>query len=306
VRRGDCEPAAAAARIGSVIRELRLVCHYINTALPPFKQAIGNRCVSVMPGRMIRLRLFLATTLLAASAAPAPAPAQELPNEGQGEAAYQVFLAGKPNVAAEVRSFEDWLRRKHVHGILPTWQLLRTATMWSECNGPPFQVPPRKYWPNVASTLRFVRLHVLPSVGPVQAVSGYRNPGLNICARGSANSAHRDYSALDLVPLKPLDRRQIFDRMCRVHRRKGPAGDVGLGFYAFTRFHVDTRSFRRWGSAGPLGNESPCAVIERGEDPLAPPLPQPVTVTVPAPPVSPARQEVPSNPPPVPDIAMNR
>lgn len=254
---------------------------------------------------MIRLRLFLATILLAAFAA--PAAAQELPNEGQSEAAYHAFLAAKPHVAAEVRSFEDWLRRKHVQDILPTWQLLRTATMWSDCNGPPFQVPPRKYWPNVAATLRFVRTHVVRALGPVQAVSGYRNPRLNLCARGSAGSAHRDYSALDLVPLKPLDRRQIFDRMCQVHRRKGPASGVGLGFYAFTRFHVDTRSFRRWGSAGPLGNESPCAVIERGGDPLAPPLPPPNPVVPPAatPPVSPPTQEVPSIPPSQPGPATS-
>ena len=260
---------------------------------------------------MFRLRLLLATILFAALSA--PAAAQELPNEGQSEAAYYAFLAGKPHVAAEVRAFEDWLRRKQVHGILPTWQILRTATMWSECNGPPFQVPPRKYWDNVAATLRFVRRHVVPAVGPVQAVSGYRNPGLNQCARGSANSAHRDYSALDLVPMKPLDRRQIFEAMCRVHRRKGQANGVGLGFYAFTRFHVDTRSFRRWGSAGPMGNESPCAVIERGGDPLAPPLPMPVTpppISVPPPAVPPRvpanPQEVPSNPAPSRDSAVNR
>ncbi len=263
-----------------------------------------------MPGRMFRLRLLLATILLAACAA--PAAAQELPTEGQSEAAYHAFLAAKPHVATEVRAFEAWLRRKQVHAVLPTWQLLRTATMWRECNGPPFQVPPRKYWENVAATLRFVQAHVVPAVGPVQAVSGYRNPGLNLCARGSAGSAHRDYSALDLVPLKPLDRRQIFDRMCRVHRRKGQAAGVGLGFYAFTRFHIDTRSFRRWGSAGPMGNESPCAVIERGEDPLAPPLPAPLPAPLPVqppvilPPVSPTPQEVPSNPPPPGRSAMNR
>ena len=43
-----------------------------------------------MPGRMIRLRLLLATILLAAFAA--PAAAQELPNEGQSEAAFLAFL----------------------------------------------------------------------------------------------------------------------------------------------------------------------------------------------------------------------
>lgn len=250
---------------------------------------------------MFRVRLLLATILLAAFAA--PAAAQMLPNEGQSEAAYYMYRAAKPHFAADVDAFEDWLRRKDADGVVPTWQVLRTASMWRECNGPPFQVPPRKYWPNIARTLRFVRGHVVPAMGPLQAVSGYRNPALNICAGGAVNSAHRDYSALDLVPLKPLDRPAIFDRMCRVHRRKGPAHGVGLGFYAFTRFHVDTRSFRRWGSAGPLGNESPCAVIERGGDPLAPPLPPPAPAT---PPLSPAPQQVPSIPQPQPQSAVNR
>jgi len=221
-----------------------------------------------MPAR--RLALIIAAAVGLASSATA---AQELPNAGQGEAAYQRFTAGKPAFAARVVEFESWLRAKRIAGVLPTWQILRTATMWSECNGPPFEVPPRKLWRNVAATLRFVRDHLVSAVGPVQAVSAYRNPGLNICARGSAGSAHRDYSAVDLVPLKPLDRRRIFDAVCRVHRRKGPANGVGLGFYAFTRFHIDTRSFRRWGSAGPMGNESPCAVIERGGDPEAPVVP---------------------------------
>ena len=59
-----------------------------------------------------------------------------------------------------------------------------------------------------------------------------------------------------------------------MHSAHGAATDVGLGFYSFTRFHIDTRGFRRWGSAGPDGNESPCAVLERGGDPEAPPPPR--------------------------------
>ena len=72
------------------------------------------------------------------------------------------------------------------------------------------------------------------------------------------------------------------------HARWGQAAGIGLGFYAFTRFHVDARSFRRWGSAGPAGNQSPCAVLERGGDPEAPPLPPPVVVPVPTRPAIPA------------------
>lgn len=232
---------------------------------------------------MVRYLLFLTLLTL-----PGVAAAQELPDEGQSEAAYRDYLVAKPHFATRVSAFEAWRRAKGVD-ILPAWQILRTATMWRVCNGPPFEVPPEKLWSNVAATLRFVRDHVEPAVGPVQAVSAYRNAALNVCARGSATSAHRDYSALDFVPVKSLTRRDIFDRMCRVHRRKGPVAGVGLGFYAFTRFHVDTRSFRRWGSAGEAGNESPCAVLDRGGDPEAPPLPPPAGEEVPP---------LPSAPPP--------
>jgi hypothetical protein len=252
-----------------------------------------------------------AAILTSLVALPSPAAAQELPDEGQSEAAYRAFLVAKPHVAAEVAAFEAWLARKSVADALPSWQILRTASMWRVCNGPPFEVPPRKLWPNVARTLRFVRDQVRPALGPVEAVSGYRNAALNICARGAATSAHRDYSALDLVPAKALTRRQIFDRMCLLHRRKGEAAGVGLGFYAFTRFHIDTRSFRRWGAAGAMGNESPCAVIERGGDPEAPPVavepPPPAPAVVqPHPPLAEAPPPDPARPKPAASRKVNR
>lgn len=239
-------------------------------------------------------RPFMILLALTAAAAASTARAQSLPDAGQSEAAFEVHLAKKPHLRSAVAELEAWLRAKRVHDVLPTWQILRTASMWRACNGPPFEVPARKLWPNLVATLRFVRDHVRPALGPLQAVSAYRNPELNVCAGGAANSAHRDYSALDLVPAKDLTRLQIFHQACRVHAFKGPAAGVGLGFYAFARFHVDTRSFRRWGSAGPRGGESPCAVLERGEDPEAPPLPRPEPV---APPVPASSAEVPPQPP---------
>lgn len=36
--------------------------------------------------------------------------------------------------------------------------------------------------------------------------------------------------------------------LCAVHGRRGPDYGVGLGFYAFLRFHVDTTKYRRWGT----------------------------------------------------------
>jgi hypothetical protein len=229
----------------------------------------------------MRVVHILVASLLALAGA--RAPAQELP-VGQSEADYQAWLAADPGHRGQMLSFEAWQRAAGVLGVVPTWQLIRTASMWRECNGPPFEIPPFRLWPGMAQTLRFVRDHVRPALGPVEAVSGYRNPALNACARGSERSAHLDFFALDLIPLQPMTRRQLFERLCAMHAREGAAGQAGLGFYTFTRFHIDTRSFRRWGSAGPQGNESPCAVLERGGDPEAPPLPQPVVPQPVAPP----------------------
>lgn len=221
----------------------------------------------------------------------APADAQELP-VGQGQAEYDAWLASSPDVRGQVLSFESWQQVAGVRNVVPTYQLIRTASMWRECNGPPFEVPPFRLWPGMVDTLRFIRDHVKAAVGEVEAVSGYRNPALNACARGSERSAHLDFFALDLIPKQPLTRRQLFERLCPMHSRDGRAANAGLGFYAFTRFHIDTRSFRRYGSAGPQGNESPCAVLERGEDPLAPPLPPPVAPE-PVPPILPTPQPQP-------------
>ena len=205
----------------------------------------------------------------------APVLAQEVP-DGQGEEEYRRAYESSPGFRGGVLSFEAWQQAAGVAGVLPTWQVVRTASMWRECGGTPFEVPPASFWPDMVKTLRFIRDHVRPAVGPVEAVSGFRNPTLNACARGSQRSAHLDFFALDLIPRQPLTRRQLFDRICPVHSARGESAEVGLGFYSFTRFHIDTRGFRRWGSAGPGGNESPCAVLERGGDPEAPPLPPPV------------------------------
>lgn len=227
--------------------------------------------------------------------AAAPLPAQQLP-EGQGEAEYRAWFDAWPSARASVLSFESWQEAAGVEGVLPTWQVIRTASMWRQCDGPPFEVPPPHHWPDMVRTLRFIRDHVRPALGPVEAVSGYRNPALNHCAQGSPGSAHREFFALDLVPVQPLPRRELFRRLCAIHARHGAAYGVGLGFYAFQRFHIDTRSFRRWGSAGPLGNESPCALIERGENPEAVPVPQPPPQPLPEAPPPPAPQPAIENP----------
>jgi|GEM_PF-1682865 hypothetical protein len=164
---------------------------------------------------------------------------------------------------SDVANFERFLARNGVANVLPTYQILRTASMAGVCNESAFYVPPQKFWPNIVTTLKFIRSHIIPNIGPVEAVSGYRNPVLNVCARGARGSAHARYFALDLVPVSAISRKELIASICKVHRDFGPEYGIGLGFYNGTRFHVDSRSFRRWGADG-RGKTSPCAKYDLG------------------------------------------
>ena len=173
-------------------------------------------------------------------------PAADYVTAGQDEPGYRSWYMALPARPMQVKAFNDYLTTYEVAGIVPTWQLFRTATAWQRCAGQPFEIPPTSQWPHMVQTLRYIRDYVVPAVGPVEPVSGYRNPALNVCAGGAQESAHKHYSAVDLVPLRPTTREQLMQTLCTVHGRRGPAYEVGLGFYAFLRFHVDTTKYRRW------------------------------------------------------------
>jgi hypothetical protein len=175
-------------------------------------------------------------------------PAADYITLGQDERGYRLWYSARPWRPMQVRSFNNYLLQYGVSGIVPTWQLLRTATSWHRCGGEPFEVPPTTEWPHIVQTLRYVNDYVVPAIGPVEAVSAYRNPALNACAGGAPESAHKHYSAIDLVPLRPTTREDLMRTLCGVHARRGTDYQVGLGFYAFLRFHVDTTKYRRWGA----------------------------------------------------------
>ena len=203
---------------------------------------------------------------------------------GQDEPGYRSWYLAASWRPVQVKAFNDYLGSSGVAGVVPTWQLLRTASSWQRCGAQPFEVPPTTEWPHIVQTLRYVRDHVVPAVGPVEPVSGYRNPLLNVCAGGAPASAHKHYSAVDLVPLRPTTREQLMATLCAVHGTRGNDYRVGLGFYAFLRFHVDTTKFRRWGTDSSVG--SSCPPIIRPEDlasvALPPPEPEPAPIANPA------------------------
>jgi hypothetical protein len=187
-----------------------------------------------------------------------PALSASLP-EGQSKADYLAWLAKDPGARAEVLSFRSYLDAAGVQDVIPTWQLVRTASKWRDCSGPRFQVAPMGEWTHIAGTLKFVKNHVEPVIGDVEAVSGFRNAELNECSGGAKASAHRHFYALDLVPASDsLDRSAMIRSICKVHDLRGDDYGIGLGFYAGNRFHVDSKGFRRWGADG-KGATSPCA-----------------------------------------------
>jgi hypothetical protein len=212
-----------------------------------------------------------------------PPAAQWKPTEpyviiGQDEPGYRSWYLAASWRKPWVKSFNDYLASQGVGGVVPTWQLLRTASDWYKCGDNAFEVPPMKEWPNLANSLRFVRDFVIPTVGPVEAVSVYRNPGLNACAGGAQESAHRYGQAMDLVPLNPTSREEMMARLCSVHRARGEPYAAGLGFYVGLRFHIDSRRFRRWGVDPAV--EATCPPIPKATGPApldTPPEPPPVT-----------------------------
>jgi hypothetical protein len=214
-----------------------------------------GRKLSHASSRRGRRRAFAAAAM-AALALAWPGSAQEVA-EGQSKADYHAWLAREPAARAQLLGFKQFLGFRDLDEVLPTWQIVRTASMWRECNGPRFEVPPFTRWPNVSNTLRYIKNHVEPVIGDVEAMSGYRNEGLNACSGGAPGSAHRGFFALDLVPIGAISRAGMIRSLCAIHAWRGAGYDVGLGFYRGRRFHIDSKGFRKWGPDG-SGATSPC------------------------------------------------
>ena len=177
---------------------------------------------------------------------------------GQSHADYLAWLARDPGHLAQVEAFRAHLASEGLENVVPVWQLIRTSSSWRQCNADRFEVAPRDKWEHISTTLRFVRDEVEPALGPVEAVSGYRNEALNRCSAGAPQSAHRNFFAIDLAPVNPaVTRAQMIRQICAAHARDGRAYNTGLGFYNGERFHVDSNGFRKWGADG-RGATSPC------------------------------------------------
>lgn len=213
-------------------------------------------------------------------------PAAEYITPGQDEPGYRAWMAASPWRPVYVKAFNSYLNTYGVGGVLPTWQLLRTATDWRRCGAQPFEVPPTSEWPNVVNTLRFVGTYIVPRIGPVEAVSVYRNPQLNACAGGAPESMHRSMGAVDMVPLRAITREELMRQLCAIHVASGQYNASGLGFYKGLRFHIDSKKYREWGTAGIHGGYGCTAVLAEGPRPFSV-VPVSTPVLLPADPLAP-------------------
>ena len=134
----------------------------------------------------------------AAAQAPAWNPAADYVTAGQDEPGYRSWVLAHPSRQVYVKAFNSYLVTYGVGGVVPTWQLLRTASDWSRCGAQPFEVPPTEAWPNIVAALRYVGAFVEPRIGEVEVVSVYRNPVLNACAGGARESTHKTMGAVDM------------------------------------------------------------------------------------------------------------
>jgi uncharacterized protein YcbK (DUF882 family) len=130
--------------------------------------------------------------------------------------------------------------------VVPPWHLWRQGTDWRGVGEPAFARPPRDQWASIEPTLRLLRDEVVPEVGPVVVVSGFRTTRFNEKAGGAPGSRHRWFEAVDVVPRRWWSREGLHRRLLAFWEREGPALKLGLGLYSGTRFHVDTWKHRKW------------------------------------------------------------
>jgi uncharacterized protein YcbK (DUF882 family) len=128
--------------------------------------------------------------------------------------------------------------------VVPTYQLLRSASMWKDCHAEPFEVPPPADWDKVRDLLVLLRelrtREVLPGF---EVVSAYRDPRLNRCAGGAPGSSHQRF-AVDIAPLTPAEG----TRLCRFWRDEGRQWNMGVSRYPTGRIHIDREGYRTWGA----------------------------------------------------------
>jgi hypothetical protein len=170
------------------------------------------------------------------------AGAAQAQDDDRSQAMFQAWL---PARQSQVQAFEAYLAREQLAGVVPTWQLLRSASMWRECQAQPFELPPAAQWRQAGEVLLLLKvLRGAGVLGPFAVVSAYRGGRLNRCAGGAPRSSHFRSFAVDIIPLAPADDQKL----CAFWKTQGRRWEMGLSRYPSGRIHVDRAGWRTWGA----------------------------------------------------------
>ncbi len=193
-----------------------------------------------MQPQKILIAVALVVGIVGTFGAPAHAQAS-YPSAGE----FFAFLGEEDNYR-EFRDLVSYLRENGVADVVPPEQLVRQGTDYKQAGEPPFAMPPRDFWPNIIPTLKLIKEEIIPLVGELQVVSAYRSYRYNARAGGTEASAHLMFSAVDVVPKRKITRKQLHGILLKTWSAIGVETEWGLGLYSRLRFHVDTKSYRRW------------------------------------------------------------
>ncbi len=147
---------------------------------------------------------------------------------------------------AEYEDFVYFLHSHDVHNIVPVWQLLQQGSDWQKHQLPKYALPDREHWDSMINTLVFLKYDLIPYIGDVRVLSGFRTPHYNLAAGGAGKSRHLTFSALDLRPVADIERAQLHGILQNRWLNLGREYNLGLGLYAHLRFHIDTGGYRQW------------------------------------------------------------
>lgn len=151
-----------------------------------------------------------------------------------------------PGNKKRILALETFLKEHKMLNVVPVEQLLRQGTDWRQAGTQPFAIPSSTLWPNILPTLKVIRDIIVPKIGPVTVVSGFRESEYNERAGGAKSSRHLLFSAVDMIPDREMDRSSLKNSLLELWQNKGSDLKIGLGLYSRNRFHIDTNGFRKW------------------------------------------------------------
>ncbi|GAB2875417.1 hypothetical protein ACCI51_05230 [Microbulbifer echini] len=161
------------------------------------------------------------------------------------EESFKSFLRNGNN-RAQVKALSDYLESRGLSEVTAVSNLLRQGEEWLELEKPAFALPPQGEWSKMADTLKLLREQVVPLIGPVAVISGFRSDSYNRELEHSDKARHRAFCALDLIPTSNISHGELVEELQALHARLGPESRFGLGLGNGVLFHIDTCGYRTW------------------------------------------------------------